>query len=480
MFKLGALAAAILLLVSMPFAETYSKQYVSGGWLEVTRTIDVGVSGSCPLQPVGVSDVCAHSGARQAGSAGGTVTKVTLTLKNIGPQDRSYVSVGESLSYVPSGADITFSPSPSQFDGRQAVWEIASIARGEERALSYEFGSSVTEAAVGRIPDAAAAAAPSTVVLYAPSRLQVNGTLTLSLKSAEGKPISGARIMVGYPDGSTQAVKTDNSGTVSLTASRKGSYTYSVEGYDLYQLVSPVAEDKGDVVQKSPATAASAADAGLLPGIIGALPILAGIFAVAVVALITYNFLAARREEDESSSPAPELAERQAESANSGMSYTQKFSFGEEAERERKMDDATRGMVESRKRRMQEEAPKQPEEEPEKQEELSMPEEAAGESTSAYETGSERTVANGDMDSEIAELERNARIAGEVAEQEKEVENMLSQLEEIRNKLRAGRGEMDAEAEKPEEPRKPRVPPQAMPRKAAPSQKQKAAAKKRK
>ena len=74
----------------------------------------------------------------------------------------------------------------------------------------------------------------------------------------------------------------------------------------------------------------------------------------------------------------------------------------------------------------------------------------------------EKTVKNGEMDSELAELERNARIAGEVAEQEKEVENMLAQLEGIRNKLRAGRG---GEPEEEEPARKPTAP------KAAPAKK---------
>ena len=468
MIKIGALLAVLLLLVSTPLAETYSKKYVTDGWLEVTRTVDVGVKGTCPLVPTGVSDVCANGGSTQPGKAGSTVTRVALTMKNIGPQDRSYVNVGESLSYVPVGADISFSPSPSQFDGRQAVWEIPSLARGESKALSYEFTATVSEAALSRVPDVAAAASPASVSLFAPSRLQTGGTLTLSLKSPEGRPIPGAKILVGYPDGSRQVVRTDSAGTASLVASRNGSYTYSVDGYRLSQLVSTLAEDRPAELAQQPATAASAADAGLVPAVLGALPVLAALFAVAVVALITYNFLAARREDEESTGPAPQLAEQQAQAAQ-GMNYTQKFTFGTEDEHQQNLDDTTRRMVESRKRRMHEAAPAQPDEHDEARgmaesrrkrvhEAVSAePEEARGiteetvlgASEFPNEADAERTVSNGDMDREMAELERNARIAGEVAEQEKEVENMLSQLEEIRNRLRGGRG---ADEEAPEKP----------------------------
>jgi len=435
-----SLFVSMLLFISMPFAQSYSKTYVSDGWLQVTRTIDVGKADSCPLSQIGISDVCANSGANQAGKSGAVSTQVTLSLKNVGSIDRNYVNVGESLSYVPSGAAISFSPSPSQFDGRQAVWEVLELKRGETKNVTYEFGATVGEAAIGRIPDAATIAAPSTVMLYAPSKVPANSTLTISLKSLDGRPIAGAKIVVDYPDGSRQAVRTDNSGTVSLMANRIGSYTYSAEGYKLYQLVSTIAYDKAALEEKVPSTAASAADTGILPAIAGALPIFAGIFAAAVVALIVYNFLSARREEEEASEPAPQLAEQQARS-ESGASYTQKFTFGTEDEHQKNMDDTTRRMVESRKRRMQESEPAPPEEHEEAGTEI---EEAARKEEKifdAQEMGeSERTLANGDMDDELAELERNARIAGEVAEQEKEVENMLAQLESIRNKLRAGRG----------------------------------------
>jgi len=445
----------------MPFAESYSKKYVTDGWLEVTRTLEDGTSSQCPLPQAGISDVCSNSGARQAGGRGAVFTLVTLSLKNIGSIDRSNVNIGESLSYVPTGAAISFSPSPAQFDGRQAVWEVAELKRGETKNVTYEFGAAVSEAAVGRIPDAVAIAEPSTVMLFAPSKVPLNSTLTLSLKSMEGRPINGAKITVDYPDGSRQAVRTDGTGTVSLVATHAGGYTYSVEGYKLYQMVSTVAYDKNALEDKAPETSASAADAGILPGIMGALPIFAGIFAAAVIALIVYNFLSARREDEDASEPAPQLAEQQAKT-DSGMNYSQKFTFGTEDEHQKNMDDTTRRMVESRKKRMQESEPAPPEEKEEAPAEESKGEridEGARsiEETYADETPrgssgpdeSERTVANGDMDEELAELERNARIAGEVAEQEKEVENMLAQLESIRNKLRAGRGSAEEDAEEP-------------------------------
>jgi len=457
MVKSFALFIGVLLLISMPFAESLSKTYVSGGWLEVTRTLEAGNAGDCPLSQIGISDACTNSGAKQAGARGQVFTLVTLSLKNIGSIDRSYVNVGESLSYVPAGAEISFSPGPSQFDGRQAVWEITGLKRGETANVTYKFGASVSEAAAGRIPDAAAIAAPSTAMLFAPSKVPVNSTLTVSLKSPDGRPITGAKITVDYPDGSRQAVRTDSMGTVSLTATRIGSYTYSAEGYRLYQIVSTIAYDGNEAANDAPATAASTSDAGILPGILGALPIFAGIFAAAVVALIAYNFLTARQEEEDASGPAPQLAEEQAKNG-SGVNYSQKFSFGTEAGREKNLDDTTRSMVESRKRRMQENEPKPPEEHEEGMHADRVEEPAMGSplGQGAGIDESERTVANGDMDGELAELEKNARIAGEVAEQEKEVENMLSQLEGIRNKLRAGRGADSTEGGEEAAPRQPK------------------------
>jgi hypothetical protein len=445
MIKPGALFAAILLLVSMPFAGTYTKKYVSGGWLEVTRAIEVGAATPCPIPQQGVTDACAHSGASQStGAQGGALTRVRLSLKNVGAQDRSYVNVGESLSFVPAGADVSFSPSPSQYDGRQAVWEINSLSRGETREVSYEFTSSVSEAAVGRIPDVVAAAAPTTVVLFAPSRLQVGGTLTLLLKSQEGRPISGAKILVDYPDGTRQVVKTDASGTASLEASREGSYTYSIEGYRLYELVSTIASEAVPESSRQVPAAASAADEGLLPGIVAVLPVFAGLFAAAVAVLLAYNFFFARRDDDYADEPAPQLAEQQAKSSP-GATYSQNFSFGASNEgRERKIEDATRGMVESRKRHMQETAA-QP-----KEREAALP----SEGKAGFDDG-EKTVAGSEMDGELEELERHARIAGEVAEQEKEVENMLSQLEAIRSRLRAGRGATGEEGPGEKKPQAP-------------------------
>ena len=466
MVKFFALLAGIILLISMPLAQEYSKTYVSGGWLQITRTITAGVDGSCPQIPQGVTDVCSNSGAMQTGGAGGAYTQVTLSMKNIGPIDRDSVDVGESLSYVPSGADITFSPSPSQFDGRQAVWQIDRLSRGETKNVTYRFGATVSEAAVGRIPDAAADASPATVVLSAPSSVALNGTLSLSLQTLGGMPVAGANVVVEYPDGSRQGVRTDSGGRASLAATRIGSYTYSVDGYRLNQMVSTVAYVKAESAGDVPSTAASAADTGILPGIIGALPVLAGIFAAAVVVLIIYNFLNSRREEEESHSAPPPLAGSNDE--QQGMSYSQKFSFGRSDAQSGSaaMEDTTRSMVESRKRRMQESmaSPPQeqsgedhaPSEEPDAREESAIDEQRL-----ASIGESERTVMNGEMDDELAELEKNARIAGEVAQQEKEVENMLTQLEQIRNKLRAGRegvqsssgsADEDAPAKRPSPP----------------------------
>jgi hypothetical protein len=269
----------------------------------------------------------------------------------------------------------------------------------------------------------------------------VGGTLTIWLKSQEGRPIAGAKVLVDYPDGTRQAVKTDATGAASLEASRKGSYTYSVEGYRLYQLSSTIAEEAAPEGGQQVPAAASAADEGLLPGIMAVLPVFAGLFAAAVVVLLAYNFFFTRREDEYADGPAPQLAEQQAQ-PSPGMTYSQNFSFGASPEREKKVEDATRGMVESRKRHMQESA-QQP-----------AGREEAPERADAF-AGGERTVAGSAMDEELEELERHARIAGEVAEQEKEVENMLAQLEAIRGKLRAGRGAPEGEGPGGKKPRAP-------------------------
>ena len=93
------------------------------------------------------------------------------------------------------------------------------------------------------------------------------------------------------------------------------------------------------------------------------------------------------------------------------MNYTQKFSFGTgaDAEREKSIDDSTRSIMESRKRRMQESEPAPPAESEEAPSETEaavaqIEEEASSFPESAIDGESERTVMNGDMDNELAEL----------------------------------------------------------------------------
>jgi len=130
-----------LLLLSVAYAEnsTYSKEYVVDNWLKVTRNIVVNdtLSG---CNGAALTGVCGNTGAVVAqGTDTSTTTVVTLTVTNTGPIERNGIEIGESFSFVPEGAKITYLPQPTYNDGQKAVWSIAALKAGKARHWNTTF-----------------------------------------------------------------------------------------------------------------------------------------------------------------------------------------------------------------------------------------------------------------------------------------------------------------------------------------------------
>ena len=412
-----ALVAIILIAASAVFAETITSQYVAGDWLSVTRTVTSSAEDDICLDSHGITDACAAGGAIQPNyGTTNTKTQVTLSVKNVGPVDRTGVDLTEDLSYVPAGARVTFSPLPSSSDGRTATWTMATLAKGASRDFTYEISARVPSATLSGMPDVAVAADPAVVSLEAPYTIKSGEKVSAVVKSAAGKPLSNTIVIVTYPDGIKHPLRSDIYGMIKFTAADEGTYKYSLEGYSL----SEEAATQAEPVQQIPsAPVAATVDTGLASSIMGVLPILAAIFAIAVIALILYNFFTSRRADEDEYLPSNVPAQP-------GMAYTQKFTFGQDAKDDRKLRERTHDIIESRKRHLAETAA------------------AVGTSSdegTAAEERTESTATDEDMASILSELEHKARKTGEVAREEEpeEVERTISELEAIREKLRAMR-----------------------------------------
>lgn len=110
----------------------YSQNYVIDGWLNVTRTIVVNQSTASCLT-LGLTGACGESGSISANAASTAVTSVTISVDNVGPLNRSGVTVEESLSFVPQGVKISFDPPTTANDGGEATWILGNISKGEGR-----------------------------------------------------------------------------------------------------------------------------------------------------------------------------------------------------------------------------------------------------------------------------------------------------------------------------------------------------------
>ena len=450
--KMAVLAACILIFLSVSLADNYSTkysaEYTAGDWLNVTRTVQ---QTDNPCFGAAVSNVCMNDGAvYPPGEQNGLSTMVTLSVQNIGQIERDNISIGEDLSFVPDGAKLEFFPAPSTNDGRQVFWAIGNLQPNESRSVSYGFSAMLRGGAEQGMPQLSVVSQPVFVYLSAPAASTVGDSLAIMLRTSSGKPVSGAVVYVVSPDGSRHPLLTGRDGVATFTASTLGRYTYSVDGY---QLQAPVSTNAG--LPASPVAAAAVGDSGLLfSSLAGMLPVLAAIFAIAVLVLIIYNFFASRREDDDDSYMQPQPGTPAAQSAMPASSaqpvYTQSFSFSPVSQHDNSMRQTTRGILESRRQlkqsgqqaaqgsRVPEASERQRVEEPQESE----PDDD-GQASGEWQQAGEQTEAQDDapsqhgLDSQIARLEAKAREEGETASEEEEIERTIAELEAIREKLRS-------------------------------------------
>ena len=425
-----AFAVVMLLAASVAFADTASQQYTAGDWLKVTRTIENAGEPLC-LDSHGITDACAAQGSIQPneGTAGASTTKVTLSAENIGSIERRGVDITEDISYVPAGAQINFDPAPTTSTGRTVTWSVDSFPAGSTETITYTITARLSPLSLSALPDIGVSAEPALLSLSAPDSVNAGERATVSVQGANGNPIPNAIVVVTYPDGIKHPIRTDATGTAKFTAKDQGTYTYSIDGYGT---TSAVSTEAAPLQQVPTAPVAAAQDTGLATTIMGVLPIIAALFAIAVIGLILYNFITSRREDEDYMPETPAAGSAGTPSSTAGMTYSQNFSFGSAASPEdRKMQDQTRDIIESRKRKMAAETA--PAEENEVAE--------AEDEEATEETATEKTATDEDMASILSELEHKARMTGEVAEEQEEVERTIAELESIREKLRAMRAQ---------------------------------------
>lgn len=433
--KAFALVAIILLAVSAAFAESYQTEYTAGDWLKVTRISTTTGEPLC-FDSTGVTDACANPGAIQPNqdtTASGTT--VQLMVENVGQVDRNGVDLSEDIAYVPTGARIAFSSQPSSTDGRTVTWSIGTLAKGATQVFTYTISARIPPSTLSAIPDIAVSAEPALLSLSAPGSVKAGEKATITVQTPGGKPVSNAIVIVTYPDGIRHPLRTDSSGTVRFSANDEGTYTYSLDGYSVGNDVSTKAGPAAPSVPAAPV--AAAVDTGIGAAIMGVIPVIAAIFAIAIIALILYNFFTSRREDEEyQPSQVPSQA-------GSGMNYSQNYAFGDNTREDRKMRERTADIIESRKKHLASAAA------------------AAGTRAEEEEPGEaeaapiESTATDEDMTQILSELEHKARVTGEVAHEEEEVARTISELEAIREKLRAMRAKGKGaalEGEEAEEP----------------------------
>jgi hypothetical protein len=333
--RMTILAFALLALLSLHFAASYTSFYTDG-WAKITRRIEV----IEPYCPGGVTGACGNTGAL-AGS-GTASTYVNLTIENTGTMERQQVEVTESLQQVPPGARITFDSLPSSSKGDSATFSIAAIPAGGKMTVGYSFAARISESQAADISQPKVSSAAPEVQLIAPASSKVGDRVSLSLMTLSGASVPGTLISIGYPDGTSQDVRTDYRGKVGFTAEKEGFYTYDAGGYRLAKVVSTNVLPAAEPVAPLPAGAVLV-DPGFASALLGLLPILGAIIGLAAIALIIYNFFASREEEGQGQAaqeqmepgqyyytPKPETpsASAGARPAESPV-YTHKISFAE-------------------------------------------------------------------------------------------------------------------------------------------------------
>ena len=438
------LFAVLSLLASSVFADTYRNSYVVDNWLEVTRTVQNAELVPCMVN--GITGVCGATGAVQTGKTSITAqTTVNLVFKNIGTADREDVTVSESLSLIPRGAQAKFSPVVFYSDGSVATWSIGSLPAGQSKTVSYSFLASLQADALEKFPQPTIQARPLEVVLSAPDSSTVGEPIGVTLKSVSGQPVSGATIYVVSPEGSSQAINTGRTGTANFAASKEGYYTYNVAGYRLVRIASTYVAIAKAANQTSnlPVAAAATVDGGIAQALMSMLPIAAAMFVMAIILLLVYNFLSAR-EEDDGSTGAPPAQASEAQGASpqgASLVYTQKFSFAEDAKQEKRVSEVTRDIIGSRKRQIRESEEKgqqDPADSSEKTETLGENEPIPVNLSESQQP--EETREYSDESEKLAALTENSSEEGESTKADDEsIEATIARLEEIRARLRAAR-----------------------------------------
>ncbi|HIH30696.1 TPA: hypothetical protein HA243_04805 [Candidatus Micrarchaeota archaeon] len=488
--RLILLAFSVLALLQAAFAAAYTNSY-SNEWAKITRTTTVSES----LCPEGVTGVCASTGASSPSGIYGT--EVNITVENAGLIERKQVQVTESLLHVPAGARINFEASPSVSDGHSATFHLGNLFPGGKKSFLYSFAARISE------KEALAMAAPIVssetvrVMLAATEFSKVGSRVSLTLRTLSGQAIPGTLIRVGYPDGTSQDMRTDFRGQVSFIAEKEGFYTYAARGYTLERIVST---SVGPEEEPSVPTGAGAVlvDEGLGASLSGLLPVLAAMFGLGVLALIIYNFFVSREEEEEVpeqpskpqqyySTKEPEQPSKKQqyygkEPETQSPMYSQKITFAPASNAdEGSLHDATRGLVESRKKMMQ--ASEVASNEPQHNNlqagaKLGKALSAAENSTATSRKGAQEEIRapadEAEVEQELEKLEEEAE--GELEGQEEEIEKAIAELEEIRKKLRERREQVLSVEEKlereVEEEREPEPQKKPQPRIMPPTERQ--------
>jgi len=458
--KAFAPAIFLLALLSAACAESYSMAYQLQGWAKVSRNITATEPSGCAA----ITGACSATGA-YAGSGVGGATRVALTVENAGLADREGVLLTEDTSYAPADAKIAFSPNASWQDGRLVSWNLGKIKKGEKKSVSYLFLAVLPKGRAELVSEPKIESETPVLLLSAPSSATVGERVPLAVRTASGELVPGAKIAVSSPAGIEQEISTGLDGTASFAAKREGFYTYSIEGYRLARLVSTQMLAKEEEAAPLVSAASDGADSGLLAKAMGALPLLGGILAAAIIALAAYSFFSSR---DERYEPAPQqgsatgspAAPATQGGASSAPLYTQRYVFGaEKSEKEAATEqDTIRSLVEKRKAKMQarEVAAVEPKQNHQplpiakeeagddvERELAKLEAEARKEGEVFKEDNRAEEEAGDDVERELAKLEAEARKEGEVLKEDYELEKAIAELEAIRQKLRERKGEFE-------------------------------------
>lgn len=285
----------LLLLSALPLAFmaslNYTASYSSDGWLSVSANVQSDEGAGCAGA---ITGACGSTGAVVPSSVASGSTQISLVLTNTGPAERQNVEVLQELSFVPSGSALFFQPAPSLQTSTEATWQLGALAKGESKTLLISFDSSLQKEIA--LPQLLAKSSPPKITISAPLSSKAGDTIAVAAKSASGSPLEGISITVGFPDGTSRELVTDSEGKASLLAAKEGFYTYSAEGYELSSLPST------EVKKLQQVTAAQSASASGLPGRVVSFlsslaPLLAAIFVTAVVTFILYGFITQKKEE---------------------------------------------------------------------------------------------------------------------------------------------------------------------------------------